>query len=146
MRILGLDVGNKRIGVAASDELLLCAHGLCVYKRSDDASDMAYFADLSKKQRITHLVVGLPRNMDGSVGYQAEAAQSFGDALAKFLALPITYWDERLTTRLALGTLRECGASAKQRKGAVDKIAASHILQSYLDSLGEAQRAALIAP
>ena len=136
MRILGLDVGDKRIGVAVCDALMIAAHGVCVYQRKDEARDLDYFKALAKEREIERLVIGLPKNMDGSIGFQAQATQAFGDALEKHCGIPVVYWDERLTSAFALQTLRDTGASRKQRKQAVDKVAAVHILQSYLDSLG----------
>ena len=131
-RILGLDVGDKRIGVAVSDETRLIATPHSVYTRIGYAPDVKYLARLYSDVSATLIVCGLPRNMDGSIGFQAEKVQAFAEKLTE-AGLPVAFQDERLSTVSAHQALIEGGMRREGRKGVVDKVAAAVILQSYLD-------------
>jgi len=135
MRILGLDVGTKRIGVAISDELGWTAQGIKTLHRSDGESDLGKIRDITREYGVEKIVVGLPKNMNGSLGPQAEMALGFVQELREILDLPIITWDERLSTVEATKMLTRADLSRKKRKGKVDMTAAILILQSYLDSL-----------
>lgn len=141
MRILGLDVGDKRIGVALSDGLLLAAHGHSVLERTGIRKDTSKVLNIIKENDCSHVVIGLPLNMDGSFGPQAQLTEDFAKALENKLrsnGLPnveIVFQDERLTSLMAERVLIEADVSRKDRKGLIDKTAAIIILQSYLDSL-----------
>ena len=135
MRILGLDVGERRIGVAISDELMLTAQGVCVIESKGAAKDIALLNSLIREKEITHLVLGLPRNMNGTLGPMAEKVQAFGNRLSEQNPeLPLAYWDERLTTSAAQRTLLEADLSRRRRRQVVDKVAAVLILQGYMDA------------
>ena len=134
-RVLGLDVGDVRIGVALSDLLMITAQGVETYKRVDEKADIEYFCDMMDKYGVDTLVVGLPKNMNGTLGEQAEKVQEFAEKLKEASGRRLVYWDERLTTKSAHKTLLEAHMSPKKRKAVVDKIAAIYILQGYMDSL-----------
>lgn len=134
-RVLGLDVGDRRIGVALSDEGRRIASPHSVYQRVGYGPDTRYFLALAKEQGVAYIVAGLPYNMDGSLGGQADKVRAFCDQLAA-AGLEVRYIDERLTTRAAEGALLEGGMRRDARRDTVDKVAASLILQSHLDQLG----------
>ena len=134
MRIMGLDLGESRIGVALSDELLLTAQGLCVINSRGTANDLAQVLQLIEQHAVTHLVLGLPRNMDGSSGPMVDKVKAFGRQLAERKPeLVLEYWDERLTTTAAQRVLVEADMSRSRRRKVVDKVAAGLILQGYMD-------------
>ena len=133
MRALGLDVGSKTIGLAVSDELGWTAQPLKTVRREQWDRDMAEVRKVMVECNITHLVVGLPLNMNGSEGPSAVEARKVGQAL-NGPGLEIVYWDERLTTVAASKSLIETNASRKKRKEVIDQVAASLILQGWLDS------------
>ena len=134
MRIMGLDLGESRIGVALSDELLLTAQGLCVINSRGSANDLAQVLQLIEHHAVTHLVIGLPRNMDGSSGPMVDKVKAFGRQLAERKPeLVLEYWDERLTTTAAQRVLVDADMSRSRRRKVVDKVAASLILQGYMD-------------
>lgn len=139
VRIMGLDVGDKRIGVALSDELGLTAQGLTVLRRRGLDADLAALRELAGAHGVACVVVGLPRNLDGSLGPQGEKVLAFVDRLARELGLPVETWDERLTTRAAERALIAGDLSRARRRQVVDKVAAALILQGYLDA-GRARR------
>ena len=134
-RKIGLDVGDVRIGVAVSDLMGLCANPRETYvrKKDDTEADIAYFVEYAKREDADAFVVGLPRNMDGSEGPRAEITRAFGDALAGRSGLPVIYVDERLTTVSAERLLIGADVRRDKRKKVIDKVAATIILQSYLD-------------
>lgn len=134
-RILGLDVGDVRIGSALSDLLMITAQGLETYTRKDEQADIEHFCEIIKANDVDKIVCGLPKNMNGTLGEQAEKVQAFAEKLREASGLPLIYWDERLTTKSAHRTLIEADMSRKKRKAVVDKIAAVYILQGYMDSL-----------
>lgn len=133
---IALDVGDVRIGVAVSDLMGLTANPRETYvrKKNDIAFDVAYFCDYAKKEDADVFVLGLPKNMDGSEGERAEITRQFGDLLAEQSGLPIVYQDERLTTVSAERMLIDADVRRDKRKKVIDKVAATIILQSYLDS------------
>lgn len=135
MRILGLDVGTKRIGIAISDELGWTAQGVKTLHRRDGESDLREIRDITEQYGVEKIVVGLPRNMDGSLGPQAEMTLDFVQEMREILGVPIITWDERLSTVEATKMLIRADLSRKKRKQKVDMTAAVLILQSYLDSL-----------
>ncbi len=135
MRILGLDVGTKTIGVAVSDPFGWTAQGLKTIRRSSLEADIAEIAGLIKELEIEEIMIGLPLNMNGSAGPSVEMARSFGDALAAALGVNITYRDERMSTMAAERSLLEGDLSRKKRKQVIDKMAAVFVLQGYLDQL-----------
>ncbi len=133
MRILGLDVGEKTIGVAVSDELGFTAQGIEVIQRKGRKVDLKRLEEIIQAYTIEEIVVGLPKNMDGTIGPRAEMTQDFAEVLEKRFTLPVQFWDERLTTVSAEKTLLEADVSRKKRKKVIDKMAAMLILQGYLD-------------
>ncbi|WP_071130583.1 Holliday junction resolvase RuvX [Enterococcus timonensis] len=136
MRIMGLDVGSKTVGVAVSDPLGWTAQGLEIV-RIDEATEKFGFervAELAAQYEVELFVVGLPKNMNNTIGPRAEASQRYGAALEKLTGLPIFYQDERLTTVQAEKMLiNEGNVSRQKRKKVIDKLAAVMILQNYLD-------------
>lgn len=131
-RVLGLDVGERRIGVAVSDELGIIASPVGVVERG--RREQAELRDLIARYGVARLVVGLPRGLSGREGPQAAETRAYADALAAELGLPLEYWDERLTTTIAERSLIESGASRSDRKAQVDAVAAAVMLQGYLDA------------
>ena len=134
-RILALDLGKKRIGLAISDPLGLTAQGLPNLERTRKRSDLAALADLARQREVELILMGNPVNMGGAEGRQSAWVHEFGEALEKQTGLPICYWDERLTTVEANRVLRASGISLEKRAAAVDRLSAVILLQSYLDSL-----------
>lgn len=137
MRILGLDVGTKTIGVSMSDEMGWTAQGVEVIKRNarDPERDLNRLAELISQYGVQQIVVGLPKNMDGTIGSTGELCQKFGQTLAEKFKIDIKMWDERLSSRSAERLLVQADVSRKKRKQVIDKMAATIILQSYLESL-----------
>ncbi len=133
MRYLGLDVGDVRIGVAASDETATLATGLPTLRRVGPRKDVKAVAALVRGHGAGEVVVGLPKGLDGSLGTQAQKVLAFMEELRGALPVPVVPWDERFTSAMATQALREAGASRRDREAAVDKVAAILILQSYLD-------------
>lgn len=134
MRWLGLDYGDRRIGVAVSDELGWTAQGLTVIERKTPEQDVQRIGEVVREYGVSAIVLGLPRNMNGSVGPRGEICIAFAETLREMLKLPVHLWDERLTTVSAERTLLEADVSRKKRKQVIDKMAASLILQGFLDS------------
>ncbi len=134
MRAFGLDVGTRTVGVALSDPLGITAQTLTTLRRTGLRADLAALRQLAEAHQVTHAVVGLPLNMDGSEGASAARSREFGEALAKALELPVEYWDERLSTVAANRALRETDASRQRRRELVDQLAAAFILQGWLDA------------
>jgi len=135
MRIMGLDVGVKRIGIAISDPMGWTAQGHSVLQRSKLNTDLETLARICKEFEIEEVVLGYPLNMNGTVGPKAEEIKEFGAILGDYLQIPISYWDERLSTVSAQRLLIDADVSRKKRKGVIDKMAAVNILQAYLDRL-----------
>ncbi len=135
-RVLGLDIGDRRIGVSISDALGITAQGLDTIERSEPEKDVERIGEIIKKWEIKKIVVGLPKNMNGTLGPQAEKVKAFIENLQQKVAIEVVFWDERLTTVAAERTLLLGNVSRKKRKGVIDKVAANMILQSYLDTCG----------
>jgi len=136
-RILALDLGKRRIGLALSDELGLTAQGLETMQRAGIRVDLARLSDLASERGVTLILVGNPLHMDGSEGSQSAWAREFAEKLHSRTGLAVKMWDERLTTVEAERVLRQSGISQQKRSAAVDRLAAVVLLQSYLDSLVE---------
>ena len=134
-RILALDLGSRRIGLAVSDELGLTAQGLPTLRRTTKQHDFDSLGRVIAEYGVERVVVGHPVNMNGSEGPSARQAALFARTLAKRCSLPVALWDERLTTRQAQRVLRESGVGLTKRTQAIDRMAAVLILQSYMDSL-----------
>ncbi|MGH9487365.1 MAG: Holliday junction resolvase RuvX [Terriglobales bacterium] len=132
-RILALDLGQRRIGMAVSDPLRLSAQGLETLQRRSLGQDLAALAALAAHYQSGLWLLGLPRHMSGEEGVQAKAARQFGAALGRRTGLAVEFWDERLTSVEANRVLRTADASLDQRRKAVDRMAAVILLQSYLD-------------
>ncbi len=135
MRILSLDVGEKRVGMALSDALGIIAQQLDTLVRRNEESDFKRIREIIEERGVTEIVVGLPLNMDGTAGPKAEEINRFVEKLKAECDVPVKIWDERLTTRQANRLLIEADISRKKRKKLDDKLAAQLILQSYLDSI-----------
>jgi putative Holliday junction resolvase len=133
VRILALDVGTKRIGLAISDPLGLTAQGLGVLERKDLDRDLARLVEIAGPYRVQEILVGLPRHMDGRLGEQAEEILALARALGEALGARVATWDERLTTVEAERLLVQADLSRRKRRRVVDQVAASLILQAYLD-------------
>ena len=130
---LGLDVGKKRMGVAGCDGTGLIATGLTTIYRTSWAEDIEQLKDLIEEREIEILIVGLPYNLDGTVGFQAKQVQKFANKISSSLQLPIEYVDERLTSVEAEAQLKAQKNFSTRNKGAVDRLAAAIILQQWLD-------------
>ncbi len=138
MRTLGLDVGTKTIGVAVSDELGWTAQGIETIQRDSDnpENDWEKLSKIITDMTINNVVVGFPKNMNGTIGPSGEASQQFAEEVRQRFGLPVILWDERLTTVAAERMLIDADVSRKKRKKVIDKMAAVMILQGYLDSMG----------
>ena len=135
MRILGLDIGDRTIGVAVSDPLGYTAQGVTTIRRKNEARDIEELIKLCKEYNVETIISGLPKNMNGTMGPQSEKVLAFCELLKKKIDIPIKMWDERLTTVAAQRAMLEADLSRAKRKKIVDKMAATYILQGYLDSL-----------
>ncbi len=136
MRIMGLDLGDKTIGVSVSDETKIIAQGLCTIKRKSLNDDLNALDRIIKEQNINKIVIGLPKNMNNTIGDRGNKSIKFSEILKEhFDDLDIELWDERLTTISAEKVLLEADVRRKKRKEHIDKLAAVFILQNYLDSL-----------
>lgn len=133
MRIMGLDVGEKTIGVAVSDPLGWTAQGVTVIRRVSLEQDLAALKTLVREHEVGKIVVGLPRRTDGSYGPETEKMYQFGEELKRTLELAVEYWDERFSTVVANRVLLEGDVSRAKRRKVIDKVAATVILQAYLD-------------
>ena len=139
MRIaaLGLDVGNKRIGVAGCDGLGLIATGITTIWRSSFQEDITQLNEIILDRQVEILVLGLPYTMDGNLGSQAKQVQKFARRVAAVIELPIEYVDERLTSYAAEEMMKAANISVSQNKATIDRIAAAVILQQWLDARGD---------
>jgi len=138
-RILGLDFGSKVIGVAVSDELGWTAQPLETIRRRSIAEDVRRLSDLVQKYGIVMIVIGLPLNMNGTLGSQARLVLDFAESLREAIHLPVVTWDERLSTIGVTRVLLDADVSRTKRKRVVDKLAAAFILQGYLNQKGQSQ-------
>lgn len=137
MRIMGLDYGSKTVGVAISDELLITAQGKEIIRREQENKlrrTCARIEELIEEYEVTQIVLGLPKNMNDTEGERAQKTHEFEEMLIRRTGLPVTLWDERLTTVAADKAMTEAGIRREKRRDYVDMIAATLILQGYLDS------------
>ncbi len=135
MRILGLDIGSKRIGVAVSDELGITAQVVETLVRKDLPSDVDRIVKLAEEFKAQEIVVGMPYNMNGSEGPQVHLVRAVAESISHRVSIPVQEWDERLTTVLAERVLLEADMSRAKRRKVIDKVAAAVILQGYLDGM-----------
>ena len=138
MRVLGLDYGSKTVGVAVSDPLGLTAQRVeTIWRKQENKlrRTLARIEELVKEYQAERIVIGLPRNMNYTMGERGDKSLEFGDLVEKRTGLPVIMWDERLTTREAERALMEAGVRRENRKDYLDSVAAVLILQGYLDSL-----------
>ncbi|KAF1295857.1 Holliday junction DNA helicase RuvA [Enterococcus sp. JM4C] len=140
MRVMGLDVGSKTVGIAVSDPFGWTAQGVEIIRINEEQGEFGFdrLKELVKEYEVTHFVVGLPKNMNNSIGPRAEASMAYGDQIKELFDLPVAYQDERLTTVQAERMLVEqANTSRAKRKKVIDKVAAVMILQNYLDGAGK---------
>ncbi len=138
MRILGLDYGSKTVGVAVSDPLMLTAQAVETITRKEENKlrrTLARLEALVKEYEVSTIVLGLPKNMNNTIGDRAEKTMAFGEMVERRTGLKVVYWDERMTTISAERILMETGVRREHRKEVIDQIAAVFILQGYLDSI-----------
>lgn len=135
MRIMSLDVGSRTIGIACSDALLMTAQGIETIRRTSLEKDFNRLQELIAEYEVHELVVGMPKNMNGTKGERAEKTEQFVEKMKEVIDLPVSYWDERLSTVMAERQLIAADVSRKKRKSVIDKMAAVVILQGYLDRL-----------
>ena len=132
---MSLDVGSRTIGIACSDALLMTAQGIETIRRTSLEKDFNRLQELITEYEVHELVVGMPKNMNGTKGERAEKTEEFVEKMKEVINLPVTYWDERLSTVMAERQLIAADVSRKKRKSVIDKMAAVVILQGYLDRL-----------
>ena len=138
MRVMGLDVGSKTVGVAISDPLGFTAQGVEIIKINEEAKEFGFdrLGELVKEYQVDKFVVGLPKNMNNTEGPRVEASKAYGDKIKEIFNLPVDYQDERLTTVQAERMLvKQADVSRDKRKKVIDKLAAQLILQNYLDRM-----------
>ena len=135
MRIMSLDVGSRTIGIACSDALLMTAQGIETIRRTSLEKDFNRLQELIAEYEVHELVVGMPKNMNGTKGERAEKTEEFVEKMKEVIDLPVSYWDERLSTVMAERQLIAADVSRKKSKSVIDKMAAVVILQGYLDRL-----------
>jgi len=134
LRVIGLDIGDKKIGIAVSDPLGVTAQGIATLeRRSSLKQEAAELQAIISEYEVKQIIVGLPKNMDGSIGPQAQKVIKYAEKLKQTLKLPVILWDERLSTLMANRTLLEADVSRAGRRKVIDKLAAVVILQSFLD-------------
>ena len=134
MVILSVDYGDKRTGIAVCDKLEMLASPVCVITEWNKDALAQKIIDVANERKAEMIVVGLPKNMDGSKGFRADACEELGETLKGLTAIPITFWDERLTTVSAHRILSDNNVRGKKRKNVVDAVAADIILQDFIDS------------
>lgn len=134
-KILALDVGSKRIGVAISDELGLFAHPLYTIHRKGIQRDISEIKSVISQNQIGDIVIGLPKNMDGTVGFQGEKTYAFAEILNQHIDNNIIFWDERLSTKSAKDIMLQLNIKQEDKKNIIDTIAAVVILDNYLNSI-----------
>jgi len=135
MRILALDLGRRRIGLAINDELGITAQGLETLQRKNNRTDLAALSRIVRERNVDRILIGDPLHMSGNSGVQSELAHQFADMLARHTGLDVKLWDERLTTVEASRVLRSSGIGIEKRARAVDQLSAVILLQSYIDFL-----------
>ena len=132
-RILALDIGEKRIGMAVSDPLFITAQGIMTLERTNWRADVKAVGEVIREYSVTEVVVGLPKSLDGSIGPSAERVRDFVEKMKRSIHLPIVEWDERFSTAAVERTLIEADVRRKKRREVIDKVAAQFILQGYMD-------------
>ena len=132
---MSLDVGSRTIGIACSDALLMTAQGIETIRRTSLEKDFNRLQELIAEYEVHELVVGMPKNMNGTKGERVEKTEEFVEKMKEVIDLPVSYWDERLSTVMAERQLIAADVSRKKRKSVIDKMAAVVILQGYLDRL-----------
>ncbi len=133
MKIVSLDIGTVRIGIASSDIMEIIASPYPMYKRKNNSSDVKNVAEIINNLEAGQVVIGLPLKMNGSEGQSVQMAREFGEELSKVIDIPIVYQDERLSTVEAQRILIESGMRREKRKDKIDSLAATIVLQTYLD-------------
>lgn len=133
MKTISIDYGDVRTGIAMSDALGMLASPYCVIKETYQPKLVEKIVDIINKEKPCQIVIGLPRNMDGSYGYRCDECKSLGEAIKQFVDIPMYFEDERLTTVMAHNALSENNVRGKKRKDVVDAVSAVVILQSFLD-------------
>lgn len=144
MRIMGLDFGSKTVGVAVSDALLMTAQGVEIIRRKEEnklRQTLARIEELIVEYEVEEIVLGLPKHMNGTEGVRVELTEEFKEKLERRTGLPVVFWDERLTTVSADRTMMEAGIRRENRKDYVDMLAATFILQGYLDRRSNEKKA-----
>ncbi len=136
MRLLGIDFGDARVGIALSDPLCIMSQGYKTIKNDGTDSLFSEIVEIIKEKEVTKIVIGLPKNMDNSEGFRADSTKEFAEKLKTFTDVPIEFCDERLTTVSAHGFLSEMNVRGKKRKGAVDALSAALILETYMKKNG----------
>ena len=134
MVIISVDYGDKRTGIAICDKLEMLASPVCVITEWNQEVLAKKIVEIANEKKADQIVVGLPKNMDGSMGFRSEACQTLGTLIQRLIEIPVVYWDERLTTVSAHRILSENNVRGKKRKNVVDAVAADIILQDYIDS------------
>lgn len=134
MIILSVDYGDKRTGIAVCDKLEMLASPVCVITEWNRDALARKIVDIANEKRAEHIVIGLPKNMDGSKGFRADACEELGSVVKGLTEIPVTFWDERLTTVSAHRILSDNNVRGKKRKNVVDAVAADIILQDFIDS------------
>lgn len=137
LRIIGLDVGSKTIGVAVSDPLGFTAQGLTTIRRTNKEQDIKEIKKFCDEYKAEVIVIGLPKNMNGTIGPSGEITMAFGKLVEEELKIQVKFWDERLTTVAAHKAMLEADLSRSKRKKIVDKVASTYILQGYLDMISK---------
>ena len=136
-RIMGLDIGDKTIGVAVSDIMGITAQGIKTIRRESKKKDIEELKNIIKEKQVNKIVSGLPKNMNGTIGPSGELAMEFGKLCEDKISIEVKFWDERLTTVAAHKAMLEADLSRNKRKKIVDKVAATYILQGYLDMISK---------
>jgi putative Holliday junction resolvase len=134
MKILGIDLGEARVGLAISDELGALAHPLETIHLKSTPNAIGRITEIAAREKITTVVVGMPRNMNGTYGPAAEKAKAFGKKLESAAGVEVKFWDERMTSIAAQRALHESGRNVKRSRAVIDQVAAQIILQAFLDS------------
>lgn len=137
MRVLGLDIGDKTIGIAISDPLGYTAQGITTILRKSEAMDLEKLVTICREYSVDTIVSGLPKNMNNTLGPQGEKVIKLCEIIKQNIQIPLIMWDERLTTVAANRAMLEANLSRAKRKKIVDKVAATYILQGYLDSISK---------
>lgn len=139
MRVLGLDLGSKTIGIAISDPLGWTAQGLTTIRKTSKSKDLEEIKKICQEYNVQIIVVGLPKNMNGTIGESGEKAKEYSQLINEITGIKVELWDERLTTVAAHKAMIEADLSRNKRKKIVDKVAATYILQGYLDRISSSK-------